>query len=146
MGGRVGQQNVAWAAMAAMFLLASCAPVPPEQAVRDALAKQSVGVIRLPSGDIFLSSPLMLPAGARDLELRGSDTTRLIAGPDFKGKALIVVENAKNVTFADFAIDGNRDALAKPLELAPPENACRVWYQNCGIWGDQVTEIGRAHV
>ena len=92
--------------MAAMFLLASCAPVPPEQAVRDALAKQSVGVIRLPSGDIFLSSPLMLPAGARDLELRGSDTTRLIAGPDFKGKATL-----QDVTnpLAPISLGGNLD-------------------------------------
>ena len=130
-----------WAALAAMILLTSCAPVSPEQAVRDAVAKQSVGVIRLPSGDIVLFSPLTIPTGARDLELRGSDTTRITAGPNFKGKALIVVENAKNVTFADFALDGNRDALAKPLELAPPENAFRIWYENSGIWSDQVTGL-----
>ena len=109
--------------------------------MREALSKQTVGVIRLPSGDIVLSSPLTLPAAARDLELRGSDTTRIVAAADFKGKALIVVENAKNVTFADFTIDGNRDALAKPLELAPPENAFRVWYENSGILADQVTGV-----
>lgn len=136
MDGRVGQQNVVFAALAAVVLV-GCSQVSPEATVREALTKQSMGVVRLPSGDIVLTSPFRIPAGARDLEVRGSDSTRIVAGPGFQGKALIIVENAQNVTFADFSIDGNRDAV-KPLELAPPENAFRIWYQNNGILADQV--------
>ncbi|MFM2123910.1 MAG: hypothetical protein RL328_361 [Acidobacteriota bacterium] len=137
----MGQQNVAWAVLAALLLLSSCSPTPADEAAREALSKQSVGVVRLPSGDIVLSHPLELPAGAQDLEVRGSDSTRIVAGPGFQGKALIIVGNAKNVTFADFTIDGSRDAVNKPLELAPPENAFRVWYDNNGILADQVTGL-----
>ncbi len=122
----------------AALILVSCSPVPPEVSVREALAKQSMGVIRLPSGDIVLTTPLRLPVGGRDLEVRGSDSTRIVAGPGFQGKALIIVENARNVTLAGFEVVGNRDAVAKPLELAPPENAFRVWYENNGILADQV--------
>lgn len=133
----MGQQNVAWAVLAALALC-GCTPVPPEQQLREALTKQSMGVMRLPSGDVVISKPLVLPGGGRDLEIRGSDTSRIVAAPDFQGKALIIVENAKNVTFADFAMDGNRAALGKAIDLVPPENAFRVWYQNNGILADQV--------
>jgi hypothetical protein len=136
MDGRVGQQNVVIAALAAL-LLSSCNTQSPEEALRESLAKQSMGVIRLPAGDIVISAPIVIPANALDMELRGSATTRILAAPDFEGRALIIVEKAKNVTFADFVLDGNREALGKPLEMAPPENAFRVWYPNNGILVDQ---------
>ena len=55
-----------------------------------------------------------------------------------KGSALLVIEGAKSVHLADFSIDGNRGQLAKPFEMAPPENAFRIWYPLNGILADQV--------
>jgi len=142
----VGQQNVALAACAAIFLSACERPQTAEAALREALTKQSMGIIRLPSGDIVISEPLRLLKGAMEMEIRGADNTRLIASKDFKGAAMFVVEKATNVTFADFVIDGNRGALAKPFEMAPPENAFRVWYPNNGILADEVTGLRIEHV
>ena len=110
----------------------------PEAALREALTQRSMGIIRLPPGDLVISEPIRLPAGAREMEIRGSSNTRIVASPEFKGSALFVVEGAKSVVFADFIIEGNRAALAKPFEMAPPENAFRIWYPNNGILADQV--------
>jgi len=95
----VGQQNVALAACAAIFLSACERPQTAEAALREALTKQSMGIIRLPSGDIVISEPLRLLKGAMEMEIRGADNTRLIASKDFKGAAMFVVEKATNVTF-----------------------------------------------
>jgi len=134
----MGQQNVALAACAAMLFTGCERPLTPEQQLRESLTNQSMGVIRLPSGDLVISEPIRLPAGAMGMEIRGADNSRIVASKDFKGSALIIVEKAKDVLFSDFAIDGNRDALAKPFEMAPPENAFRLWYPNNGILADQV--------
>ncbi|MEO5924309.1 MAG: right-handed parallel beta-helix repeat-containing protein [Bryobacteraceae bacterium] len=134
----MGKQNVGIAACAVM-LLASCErPQTPESQLREALTKQSMGIIRLPPGDTEISAPIRVPVGAMQLEIRGSGNSRLVASPNFKGSAIFVVEKAKNILFADFVIDGNRAALAKPFEIAPPENAFRIWYPNNGILADQV--------
>jgi parallel beta-helix repeat protein len=44
----------------------------------------------------------------------------------------------RRIRLHDFSLDGNRGKLAKPLEMAPPENAFRVWYPDNGILADQV--------
>ena len=134
----MGQQNVVWAACAAILLSSCERPASPEALLREALTKQSMGVIRLPAGDLVISEPLRSPKGAMQMEIRGSGNSRVVASKDFKGAALIVAEQAKNLVFADFAIDGNRGELAKPFEIAPPENAFRVWYPNNGILADEV--------
>jgi signal peptidase I len=142
----MGQQNVTLAACAALLLTACERPPSPEAQLRAALTKQSMGVIRLPSGDTVISEPIRLPVGAMEMEIRGADNSRIVASPDFKGSALFVVEKAKNILFADFVIDGNRAALAKPFEIAPPENAFRVWYPNNGILADEVEGLRIEHV
>ena len=134
----MGQQNVALAVCTALLMTGCERPLTPEAELREALTKQSMGIIRLPSGDLVISEPLRLPQGAMEMEIRGADHSRIVASKDFKGPALFVVEKAKNIVFADFIIDGNRAALAKPFESAPPENAFRVWYPNNGILVDQV--------
>jgi hypothetical protein len=113
-------------------------PQAPEAALREALTNQRVGTIRLPAGDLVISEPLRLPVAAAGLEIRGSGNSRIVAGPNFKGSALFIVEKAKNILFADFSIEGNRAVLAKPFEMAPPENAFRVWYPSNGILADEV--------
>jgi hypothetical protein len=52
-----------------------------------------------------------------------------------------VLENAERIHLHDFAIDGNRGKLAKPLEMAPPENAFRIWYPNNGILANKVAGL-----
>jgi hypothetical protein len=137
MDGSVVTKQLTIAALA-VLLSTSCEKASPEQTLREELGKQSMGIIRLPPGDLVISSPLRLPKGARDMEIRGQDQSRLVASAEFKGEALIVIEEAKNVLLADFSMDGNRAQLEKPFEMAPPENAFRVWYQNNGILADKV--------
>ncbi len=105
-----------------------------------------MGIVRLPEGDLVISEPIRIPAGAVEMEIRGTGDSRIVAAKDFKGPALIVVEKAKKILFADFVIDGNREELAKPLEMAPPENAFRVWYPDNGILADEVEGLRIEHV
>jgi hypothetical protein len=110
---------------------------PGEADIRQALENQTSGVIRLPQGEIEISSELRVKPGSRELEIAGNGTV-LKASPNFKGRAMLVIERAKNVTLRDVAFDGNREALAKPFDAAPPENAFRIWYQHNGILADEV--------
>ena len=126
------------AVILAAFLLAGCGS--PEARLRTALASQTTGIIRLPRGEIEVSSELTLAPGAHDLEIVGNDT-RLKAADNFKGRAVLVLENAERIHLHDFQMDGNRGKLAKPLEMAPPENAFRVWYPNNGILANKVAGL-----
>lgn len=134
----MGQPHVAYAACVAMLLTGCERPLTPEAEFRIALTKQSMGIVRLPAGDLVISEPIRIPQGATQMEIRGEANSRVVASKDFKGAALFIVEKAKSIVFADFVIDGNRAVLAKPLEMAPPENAFRVWYPDNGILADQV--------
>jgi len=112
----------------------------PEARIRATLASQTTGVIRFPPGEIEISSELTLAPGAHDLAISGSGT-RLKAADNFKGRAMLVLEDAERIHLHDFAIDGNRGKLAKPLEMAPAENAFRVWYPNNGILANKVAGL-----
>jgi hypothetical protein len=122
-----------------VLVLAGCGR-SPEADLRQTVARQSTGVIHLPPGVIEMSSELRLAPGAHDLEIAGSGTL-LKAGNKFKGRALLVAEGAKRIRLRDFSIDGNRDVLEKPLDMAPPENAYRVWYADNAVLFDQVDGI-----
>jgi parallel beta-helix repeat protein len=126
-------------ALLAVLLLAGCGG-PPEARLRKTLASQTTGVIRLPRGELEISSELMLAPSAHDLEIVGNET-RLKAADNFKGRALLVLENVERIHLHDFAIDGNRDKLAKPLDMAPPENAFRVWYPDNGVLANKVAGL-----
>ena len=137
------QSAVRWHGLSACAFLAlllfGCGG-SPEARLRNALASQTTGVIRLPKGEVTISSELTLAPGAHDLEIVGNET-RLKAGDNFKGRAFLVIENAQRIRLHDFEIDGNRDKLARPLEMAPPENAFRVWYPNNGVLADKVAGL-----
>src|SRR4029077_6192430 len=109
----------------------------PEARLRRTLGSQTTGVIRLPPGTIEISSELMLAPGAHDLEIVGNET-RLKAADNFKGRAVLVLENVQRIHLHYLEIDGNRDKLSRPLEMAPPENVFRVWYPDNGIWANKV--------
>jgi len=124
--------------LAALFLT-GCSQSPEAQ-LRKTVASQTTGVIHLPPGEIEISSELTLAPGAHDLEIAGSGT-RLKAADNFKGRAILVLENAERIHLHDFMLDGNRGKLAKPLEMAPPENAFRVWYPNNGVLANKVAGL-----
>jgi hypothetical protein len=108
-----------------------------ESRLRKTLAEQTTGVIRLPVGVIEVSSELRLAPGAHDLEIAGAGTI-LKATKDFKGRAILVAEDARAIRFRDFSVDGNRAAFDQPMEMAPPENAFRIFYSHNGILLDRV--------
>jgi hypothetical protein len=112
----------------------------PEARLRKAFASQSTGIIRLPKGTVELSSELTLAPGAHDLEIVGNQTI-LKATDKFKGRAVLVLENAQRIHLHDLSINGNRDKLAQPLDMAPPENAFRVWYPDNGVLANNVTGL-----
>jgi parallel beta-helix repeat protein len=89
---------------------------------------------------VEISSDLTLAPGAHDLEIVGNQT-RLKAADNFKGRAVLVLENVERIHLHNLEIDGNRDKLAKPLEMAPPENAFRVWYPDNGVLANKVTGL-----
>jgi hypothetical protein len=108
-----------------------------EARLRKTLATQTSGTITLPAGVIEISSELRLAPGAHDLEIAGAGTI-LKAANNFKGRAILVAEGARAIRFRNFSIDGNRAAFSRPAEMAPSENAYRIYYSNSGIVLDRV--------
>lgn len=120
----------------ALLGLTSCGN-SAESRLRKMLATQVTGTIRFPSGVIEVTSELRLAPGAHDLEIIGAGTL-LKASESFRGRALIVGEDARHIILRDIAIQGNRNAMDKPLEMAPPENAFRIYYRDNGVMFDRV--------
>jgi parallel beta-helix repeat protein len=125
----VDQGAVAGALVTA--LLCGCG-TSPEARLRKTLSSQTTGIIRLPPGEIKVSSELTLAPGAHDLEIVGNET-RLKAADNFKGRAILVLENVERIHLHYLEIDGNRQKLVQPLEMAPSENAFHVWYPDNGL-------------
>jgi parallel beta-helix repeat protein len=142
----VDQAAIARLALLLATLALSCG-ISPEARLRRVLASQTTGIIRLPKGTVEISSELILAPGAHDLEIVGNET-RLKAADNFKGRAILVLENVERIHLHYLEIDGNRDKLTKPLEMAPPENAFRVWYPDNGVLVNKVSglQIQRLHL
>jgi hypothetical protein len=124
-------------ACAALLLPIAAQGVSPEARLHETLAHQRTGVIQLPAGVVTVSSELVIGPQAHDLEIEGSGTV-LKAAAGFRGRAILVIEGARGIHLRDFSIDGSRGQLSKPLAMAPPENAFRVWYPDNGILADRV--------
>jgi len=148
MGARMSTCAATATALALIILTLHGCGGSPEARLRKALANQTTGMIQLPPGVINISSELALAAGAHDLEIAGGASTILKATGGFHGRAILVVEGAKNIRLRDFSIEGNRETAPKALEMAPPENAFRVWYPGNGILADRVEglEISGVHL
>ncbi len=111
-----------------------------EARLRAELASHSTGVIHLPAAVIEISSELQLAPNAHDLEIVGAGTIFKVSN-QFKGRAVFVAEGARRIQFRDFSIDGNRVEFDQPREMAPPENAFRIFYSNNGILLDRVEGV-----
>ena len=149
-GKGVAMSARATTAAVALIALFGCG-ASSEARLRKVLASTTTGTIHLPPGTIEISSELALAPGAHDLEIAGADGTLLHATDGFRGRAILVIEGAKNIQLHDFDMDGNRGRLARTLETALPENYFRLWYPDNGILADRVegleiTGVRLAHV
>jgi hypothetical protein len=131
----IGRACAAWTLF---ILLTGCST--QEAKLRKTLSTQITGVVQLPPGVTEITSELTLGPGAHDLEIVGSGSI-LKMDETFRGRAVIVAEDVQRIHFRDFSLDGNRSVLQKPLDMAPPENAFRVYYPNNGILADRVEGI-----
>jgi hypothetical protein len=118
------------------LILAGCGG-SAENNMRRALATQVTGTIHLPPGVFEIDSEMHLAPGAHDLEIIGTGTI-LKASDEFHGRAVIVAESANRIALRNISIQGSRRAILRPLEMAPPENAFRVYYSGNGVLFDQV--------
>ncbi len=121
---------------AALVLMTGCGG-SPETKLRRELANQLTGTILLPPGTIEVSSELTIAPGAHDLQIVGAGGSVLKASADFKGSAILTIDQARNIRLRDFSIEGNREQAPKQVDMVPPENALRVWYSDNGILADR---------
>ncbi len=121
-------ERTAAALLVVALILTGCGGTP-EQKLRKTLAATVTGRVTLPPGVIEISSELVPPPGAHDFEITGPGAT-LKAAQGFKGRALLVIDGARNVHLRDFKVDGNRSVLDRPLDMAQPGEriSADAWY------------------
>lgn len=97
-----------------------------------ALAIPSTGTFHLPAGVTEVSAEIKLPDGAQHLTIAGQGST-LRAAANFQGRAILSCRGCRDIVFRNFTIDGNRDAVGKPLPLPPAEKSFASFVPNNGI-------------
>ena len=106
------------------------------------LVAAGAGVVVLPAGEIEISSEIVLPGGARGMEIRGAPGgTTLRASDAFRGRAVFVCRGGVGVRFADFAIDGNRAALEVRSGLPASSVPFARFTANNGILAEDVRRL-----
>ena len=130
--------------MLAILSLCRASAATPESQLRTALEAKT-GTVTLPAGVIEISREIVLPYDAHDLDLRGSGTA-VRAASTFRGRALIVIPGGKNIKLHDISLDGNRDAVARPLGLPPSEAMFSRFMPNNGILAEGITSLEIARV
>ncbi|HLG97542.1 MAG TPA: right-handed parallel beta-helix repeat-containing protein [Bryobacteraceae bacterium] len=111
-----------------------------------ALSLPLTGTYRLPPGTTEISSELKLPAGAHDLTIMGTDRTVLRAASNFHGRAILSCTGCRKIKFYNFAIDGNRGALAKAVPIAPPDQSFSSAFSDNGILIEETDGLEIDHV
>jgi hypothetical protein len=109
------------------------------------LAFPKTGTVHLPRGAVMVSSELRLPAGSHDLTIVG-DGTVLKASPSFHGRAVLSCHDCRHITLRNFAIDGNRQAIEKPLPLPPSGQTFASFYPDNGILIEDTAGLVLDHV
>jgi hypothetical protein len=106
--------------------------------VAAAISIPVTGRVVLPAGVVMVASEIRVPKGAHDIVIAGNPRgTTLRAAPEFKGRALIVCEGAKNVRMTGFAVDGARRRISAKAGLPPSDVPFARFYRNNGIFADQ---------
>ena len=136
---------VTWIAggLAILSPMLLCAATP-EAELRTAFANKT-GAVRLSAGVIEISREIILPYDAHDLDIGGNGTT-IRAAATFRGRALIVIPAGRNIRLHDFALDGNRDAVARPIGLPPSGAMFSRFIPNNGIVAEGVDNLEIAQV
>jgi hypothetical protein len=134
---------IAFLCLAAAFV-PNIAAQGQETVLRTALAAKT-GAVKLPGGVIEVSREIVLPGDAHDLDISGAGTT-IRASAMFRGRALLVLSAGKNIKIHDLLLDGNRDAVARPLGLPPSEAMFSRFTPNNGILAEGVTGLELGHV
>jgi len=110
--------------LAAAFVLAD---------IRAALDRGQREVV-LPAGETRIDRPLVVPARARGIRLRGAaGGSVLVMEAGFRGAAAVVVDGASEVSLSGFEIRGNRAELKSPWYLPLNEAAFAEFYPDNGI-------------
>ena len=97
-----------------------------------ALPLPSTGTVRLPRGVTDISVEMKLPDGAHDVIITGDHST-LRAASNFHGRAILSCKGCQRIHFANFSIDGNRQALERPMPLPPTGKSFASVFPNNGI-------------
>jgi hypothetical protein len=103
------------------------------------------GVTHLPAGVTEVSSELKLPEGAHDLTVIGNHST-LHAAASFHGRAILSCRNCRRVSFRNFVIDGNRQALERPKPMPPTDKTFASVFPNNGILIEDSDGVSVDHV
>jgi hypothetical protein len=112
-----------WCAVAAVAAPAT------EATVRKLLSSGRDRLV-LPAGVIDIRRELIVPPGA---EVAGHPRgTVLRAAGRFRGRAVLVCRGS-GISISRITIDGNRAALARPIEIAPYDQPFAVFYASNGI-------------
>jgi len=119
--------SISAAATVLLVLLTSCSN--PERDIQRMLDK-GTGTVTLPPGVTVLTRELRTPPGARNLEIAGSPGTILKADREFRGRAMLVVQNAQGIRIRDVAFDGSRPEIGKPAEMPPAASPFLNHFQN----------------
>lgn len=110
-----------------------------------ALHFPATGTAHLPAGVTEISSEIRLPDGAHDLTVIGDHTT-LHAASNFHGRALLSCHNCRRVMFRNFGIDGNREAVARPMPLPPTDKSFASFFPDNGILIEDTDGFSVDHV
>lgn len=74
------------------------------------LLKRNTGTVELPAGTYVIHRELVVTAKDLKLEARG---VKIEIGPDFDGRAALVIAGGESVAVRGLSIDGNRDRLKR---------------------------------
>lgn len=118
---------------------ATLTAAPTESQLRTALLART-GAVTLPAGTIEISREITLPSDAHDLDVRGNMTI-IKAAATFRGSALLVIPAGRNIKIHDLSLDGNRDAVARPLGLPPSSAMFSRFVPNNGILAEGVSNL-----
>lgn len=104
-----------------------------ERALRAALTRGD-HLIQLPAGTLDIHSPLVIPAGTRDIAVEGDPSgTTLRLATDFRGAAVISGTDLVHVRLSGFRIVGNRRTLGSARYLPPSDVAFADFYDGNGL-------------
>lgn len=92
-----------------------------------------------------VAAEIRLPAGAHDLKIIGDHTT-LRASSDFRGRAVLSCEGCQRVEIRDLMIDGNREALEKPMGLPASNQTFASVFPNNGILFEDADGVSLDHL